>query len=210
MNMKKHLLVLPLLALTSCGQTEASSGSSALASQPEDSLLNSSSEVDIDTDHRVLIAYFSATGTTERIAGHIHDGVDSDLFVIVPVDPYTSEDLDYYTGGRCDQENADDAIRVEIANQVSGMADYDTVFLGYPIWFGKAPKIIWTFLEAYDFSYKTIIPFCTSGSTGISNSVANILSLAPSSTTVLEGRRFSGSSGADEVATWAKSQLATI
>ena len=206
--MKKHLLVLPVLALASCGQTEASSGPSALASQPEDSFLNSSSAVNIDTDHRVLVAYFSATGTTERIAGHIHDGVDSDLFEIVPVDHYTSDDPRFVD--RCDQENADDTIRVEIANQVSGMADYDTVFLGYPIWFGKAPKIIWTFLEAYDFSSKTIIPFCTSGSSGISNSVANILSLAPSSTTVLEGRRFSGSSGADEVATWAKSQLATI
>ena len=206
--MKKTLLLWPLLALTACGPSETNSSSVSPSLTPSAS--DPTSEVGGSTEHSVLVAYYSATGTTEKIAGYIHDGIDSDLFEIVPVDPYTSEDLDYYSGGRCDQENADDSIRPEIVGEIEGMDSYDVIFLGYPIWYGKAPKIIWTFLESYDFSSKVIIPFCTSGSSGISASVSNIQALVPDSTMVEEGRRFSGSSGAAEVVRWAEGQLAAI
>lgn len=206
--MKKTLLLWPLLALTACGPSETNSSSVSPSLTPSAS--DPTSEVGGSTEHSVLVAYFSATGTTEKIAGYIHDGIESDLFEIVPVDPYTSEDLDYYSGGRCDQENADDSIRPEIVGEIEGMDSYDVIFLGYPIWYGKAPKIIWTFLESYDFSSKVIIPFCTSGSSGISASVSNIQALVPDSTMVEEGRRFNGSSGAAEVVSWAEGQLAAI
>ena len=206
--MKKTLLLWPLLALTACGPSETNSSSVSPSLTP--SACDPTIEVGGSTEHSVLVAYFSATGTTEKIAGYIHDGIVSDLFEIVPVDPYTSEDLDYYSGGRCDQENADDSIRPEIVGEVEEMESYDVIFLGYPIWYGKAPKIIWTFLESYDFSSKVIIPFCTSGSSGISASVSNIQALVPDSTMVEEGRRFSGSSGAAEVVRWAEGQLAAI
>lgn len=120
---------------------------------------------------------------------------------IEPSIPYTEEDLQYYTGGRCDSEQADSSARPEIANVVENMETYDTIFLGYPIWHGQAPKIIYTFLESYSFTDKTIIPFCTSHSSGIGSSDDNLHSSASDATWV-EGRRFSSSTTEEEVSSW--------
>ncbi len=149
----------------------------------------------------VLVAYFSCTGTTEGIAEIIADETDGELHEIIPEDPYTEEDLDYYSGGRADQEQADPNARPEIANTVENMAAYDILFLGYPIWHGQAPKIIYTFLESYDFSGKTIIPFCTSGGSGIGGSEEDLHALAADAEW-LKGERFSGSESAQEIQEW--------
>ena len=149
-----------------------------------------------------LVAYFSATGNTESVAQHIQTILNADLYEILPEDPYTSEDLNY-SGDDCraNQEQNDPNARPAIDGSVEHMEDYDVVFLGYPIWWGQAPKIIYTFLESYDLDGVTIVPFCTSGSSGIGSSATNLQSLAPNANW-LSGQRFSGSASQDTVSSW--------
>ena len=150
----------------------------------------------------VLVAYFSATGNTENIAEHLVSILDANLYEIVPQVPYTSEDLDYRRDDcRANQEQNDPAARPSIYGSVENMEDYEVIFLGYPIWWGDAPKIISTFLETYDFNGKTIVPFCTSGSSSIGGSVSDLEALT-SGATWLDGQRFSGSASQETVSQW--------
>lgn len=150
---------------------------------------------------KVLITYFSATNNTEGIANHLDAILDADLYEIVPETPYTSADLNYNTDCRANREQNDASARPAISGSVSNMEQYDVIFLGYPIWWGQAPKIISTFLESYDLDGKTIVPFCTSGSSGISSSVSNLHNLA-SNATWLDGQRFSGGASRSTVESW--------
>ncbi len=150
---------------------------------------------------RVLIAYFSATNNTKGIANHLVAILDADLYEITPETPYTSADLDYNTDCRANREQNDSSARPAISGSIDAMEQYDVIFLGYPIWWGQAPKIISTFLESYDLGGKTIVPFCTSGSSGIGSSATNLHSLA-SGATWLDGQRFSGSASRSDVETW--------
>jgi diketogulonate reductase-like aldo/keto reductase/flavodoxin len=154
---------------------------------------------------KVLVAYFSCTETTETIAEYIAEETDGTLYKIVPKTPYTSADLNYNNNGsRANREQNDSSTRPAISGGTENMAQYDVVFLGYPIWWGKAPKIIFTFLESYDFSGKTIVPFCTSGSSGIGSSATDLHALSPSAKWK-SGRRFSGNAGKTEVSKWVDS-----
>lgn len=128
-------------------------------------------------DGKVLVAYFSCTNTTKGVAEKIATATDGTLYAITPAVPYTSADLNYNTDCRANAEQNDAAARPEISGSVENFAEYDIVFVGYPIWWGEAPKIIYTFLESYDFGGKTIIPFCTSGSSGMNNSANHLHSL---------------------------------
>lgn len=150
---------------------------------------------------KALVAYFSATGTTQSIAEKIAEETSGTMYEIVAEDPYTAEDLDYYSGGRADREQADPTVRPAISGSVKNIEKYDVVFLGYPIWHGQAPRIISTFLESYDFSGKTVVPFCTSHSSGIGSSDRNLHALA-SGATWLDGRRFSGSESESAISDW--------
>lgn len=151
---------------------------------------------------KVLIAYFSATNNTEGIANHLDAILDADLYEITPEQPYTSADLNYGDSStRATVEQNDPNARPAISGSVDHMEQYDVIFLGYPIWWGQAPKIISTFLESYDFAGKTIIPFCTSGSSGIGSSATNLHSLT-SDATWLDGQRFSGSASRSTVESW--------
>ena len=151
---------------------------------------------------RVLVAYFSATGNTRGIALHLQNILDADLYEIVPEEPYTDEDLNYSNDGcRANQEQNDPDARPAIAGAPEHPACYDVVFLGYPIWWGQAPKILYTFLESCDFGNATIVPFCTSGSSGIGSSAANLHALAPDAIW-LPGQRFSGNASEATVASW--------
>ena len=150
----------------------------------------------------VLVAYFSATGNTENIAEHLVSILDADLYEIVPQVPYTSEDLDYSNSDcRANREQNDPTARPAISGGVEDLEDYEVIFLGYPIWWGDAPKIISTFLETYDFDGKTIVPFCTSGSSSIGGSVSDLEALTDGATW-LEGQRFSGSASRETVSQW--------
>ncbi|MDE7263603.1 MAG: aldo/keto reductase [Anaeroplasmataceae bacterium] len=153
------------------------------------------------TTNNILIAYFSCTNTTEAIANHIQTETKGKLYEIVPEVPYTAEDLQYYTGGRADQEQADATARPAISSSIEDLDKYNVIFLGYPIWHGQAPRIIYTFLESYDFSGKTIVPFCTSHSSGIGSSDTNLHSLTPNAEWV-SGRRFSSGASQKTVADW--------
>lgn len=150
---------------------------------------------------KTLVAYFSATNTTRPLAEYAADILSADLYEIVPENPYTEADLAYYTNGRADREQNDSSARPAISGGVENMADYDVIFLGYPIWHGQAPRIISTFLESYDFTGKTIIPFCTSHSSGIGSSDTNLHTLA-SGASWLAGRRFAGGTSRSTVEDW--------
>ena len=158
-------------------------------------------ETPSEQNGKVLIAYFSATNNTEGIANHLDAILDADLYEITPETPYTSADLNYNTDCRANREQNDASARPAISGSVDNMEQYDVIFLGYPIWWGQAPKIIYTFVESYNLSGKTIVPFCTSGSSGIGSSAMNIHSLA-NGATWLDGRRFSGSASRSTVETW--------
>lgn len=153
----------------------------------------------------VLIAYFSCTGNTEAAAGHLEEILDADLYQIVPQQPYTSADLDYGdSGSRSQVEQRDPDARPAISGAVENMEEYEVIFLGYPIWNGDAPRIISTFLEQYDLTGKTIVPFCTSGSSGIGSSAADLHGLAPGALW-LDGQRFSGNASRSAVEDWVNS-----
>lgn len=165
---------------------------------------NSKENVSTELGGNVLVAYFSCTNTTEGIAEIIADETSGTLYEIVAADPYTEDDLKYYTNGRADKEQADPSCRPAISGSVSDMSAYDTVFIGYPIWHGQAPRIISTFLESNDFSGKTIVPFCTSHSSGIGSSDSDLHSLTSDSAVWMNGKRFSSSSDRSEITEWVK------
>lgn len=150
---------------------------------------------------RILVAYFSATGTTRALAEYAADILHADLYEIVPAVPYTDDDLAYYTDCRADREQNDSTVRPAISGRVDSMADYDVVFLGYPIWHGQAPRIISTFLESYAFAGKTIVPFCTSHSSGIGSSDTNLHALT-SEANWLSGRRFAAGTTRETIEDW--------
>lgn len=146
-----------------------------------------------------LVVYFSCTGTTKGLAEAVAEELNADLYEIVPEEPYTSEDLDYHDdNSRSTKEMDDPSCRPAISGGVENMEQYDRIILGYPIWWGEAPRIVSTFVESYDFSEKTIIPFCTSGGSGIGSSANNLEALAGSGTW-LEGTRFSGGESGEDV-----------
>ena len=151
---------------------------------------------------KVLVAYFSATNTTKGVAEHIADGLNADIYEIVPVEPYTDADLNYSdNNSRTTIEMNDPDVRPAISGSVDNMEQYKIVFIGFPIWWSEAPRIISTFMESYDFSGKTIVPFCTSGSSGIGSSATNLEQFT-SGATWLAGKRFSGSDSQDTIMEW--------
>ena len=163
---------------------------------------NSTAETPESTESNTLVVYFSRTGNTEKIAEYLIELTNADSYVIEAAVPYTDEDIEYNNAScRANQEQNDKSVRPEIVDPISSIDSYDTIFLGYPIWWGQEPRIIDTFLESYDFSDKTVIPFCTSGSSGISTSEKNISELVTIGTQ-LEGKRFPAGALKDEVKEW--------
>lgn len=154
---------------------------------------------------KVLVAYFSATNTTEGVAEQIANGLNADLYEIVPAEPYTDADLDYNdNNSRSTLEMNNPDARPAISGSVENMEQYDIVFIGYPIWWSEAPRIVSTFVESYDFSGKTIVPFCTSGGSGIGSSASNLEQLT-SGATWLDGQRLNGSDSQDTIMEWVSS-----
>lgn len=159
-------------------------------------------ENDSLTNTNSIVIYFSATGNTERIANMIGDVTKSSVTRIIPANPYTDEDLNYSNDDcRANKEQNDDDARPEIENTIDNIESYDIIYLGYPIWWGDVPKIILTFLDTYDLSGKTIIPFCTSGSSDISTSVSTLRNYN-SNINVLDGKRFSTFDDESDISSW--------
>lgn len=153
-----------------------------------------------------LTAYFSASGITANVAEMLADAADTDLFEIRPEIPYSAADLDWRNSkSRSSIEMKDKSSRPAIAEKCGNMDDYDTIFLGFPIWWYIAPTIINTFLESYDFSGKKIILFATSGGSGFGKTVENLKDSVSDSTVITEGRIFNGRITKDTLKAWAES-----
>ncbi|MGI6108708.1 MAG: flavodoxin [Eubacteriaceae bacterium] len=155
------------------------------------------------SNSKTLVAYFSCSGTTRKVAGKLAEAADADLFEIKPETAYTSADLNWQdNGSRSTQEKNDPASRPVIADKVKDMASYQTVFVGFPIWWYTFPRIIETFLESYDFSEKTVIPFATSGSSGMGGIDNEIKKLCSSQTSWKPGKRFASSVSEGTLKKW--------
>ena len=157
------------------------------------------------TGKDVLVVYFSATGTTKRVAEKIAEITDADLYEILPADDYSDADLNWNDrNSRTTLEQNDRNARPEIGSDPVNLEGYSTIYIGYPIWWGEAPRIMDTFVESYDFEKITLIPFCTSSSSGIGRS-GKILEENAESGEWLEGRRFGGNVSKDDLRSWIKS-----
>ena len=156
---------------------------------------------------KTLVAYFSASGTTAKVAKDLAATLEADLFEIKPQEPYTSADLNWQDKkSRSSVEMNDEACRPAIAEEVADMAAYDMVFVGFPVWWYVEPRIIDTFLEAYDFAGKTMVPFATSGGSGLGRAPQRMQALVPGAT-VLEGGLLNGRPSQAELKMWAEQAL---
>ncbi len=191
-----------IFTLAACGQSAASEKQAEIEMETEASESVSTEEQEADVSTKTLVVYFSCTGTTELVAEYITEILGADSYEIVPENPYTEADLAYYTNGRADQEQDDPDARPAISGGVANMDAYDTIILGFPIWHGQAPRIISTFLESYDFSGKTIVPFCTSHSSGVGSSADNLHSLCAESVEWRDGKRFESGVSKESVQKW--------
>ena len=152
---------------------------------------------------KILVAYFSASGVTKKVAENMANAAGADLFEIVPEQPYTRADLNWMNRkSRSTLEMKDRNCRPAMAAKPD-ISGYDVILVGFPVWWYREPSIIDTFMESADFTRKTVVPFCTSGGSGIGDSAANMQSLAPSAR-VLNGKRFSSCASADELKKWAE------
>ena len=172
-------------------------------SESETSAVTEITESTETTERRdTLVIYFSATGTTKGIAEKIADITDADLYEITAAIPYSDEDREWTNSdSRCTKEQNDTSVRPEISSEKISLDGYTTIYIGYPIWFGQEPRIMDTFVESYIFDGITLIPFCTSGSSGIGSSGKNLAANAGTGNW-LEGKRFSGSASDEEIQNW--------
>lgn len=151
----------------------------------------------------ILVVYFSPTGTTKKVAMELAELEQADLFEIIPQEPYTAADLDWRNEkSRSSVEMGDPNARPAIADTVASIDAYDTIFLGFPIWWGREPSIVDTFLDAHDLKGKTIIPFCTSGGSGMGNTATRIDNLTNRECKVLEGKRYGGTVSMEDLKIW--------
>jgi len=153
---------------------------------------------------KVLVAYFSASGVTAKVAQKLAKAAKGDLFEIKPEKPYTSADLNWNDkNSRSSVEMNDRSCRPAIASKLDNMADYDVVFVGFPVWWYREPSIIDTFIESYDFGGKTVVPFATSGGSGLGETAKNLQALAPAAK-VADGKKLSAMATEAEIENWVK------
>lgn len=184
--------------LTGCGETTG-------APHREDKAAGASSETPmVKKDGKAIVVYFSATGNTKRAAEIIARAKGLDVWEIKPKEPYTDSDLDYRNdNSRVSREHQDRSLMPEIDGDVPGWDSYETVFLGYPIWWGEAPNIVYHFVRSHDFSGKQVIPFCTSHSSDLGDSDV-LLEETAKSGEWFPGTRFSGGVSEGDLIDWTK------
>lgn len=202
-----------ILAGCQASGTKASNSTTVAAQTEQSSTAEASSEAEKTADNtentgngsgKTLVVYYSASGNTERVAKAAAEAAGADLFEIVPVEPYTSEDLNWTNdNSRVSREHKDESLRdVELTStEVAHWDSYDTVLIGYPIWWGIAAWPTDGFVKANDFTGKTVIPFCTAASSGIGQSGKLLADLAGTGDWQ-EGKRFASSASDEEVASW--------
>ena len=198
--------VIFVLGLTACGSKTPDVGTDNIVQTVEKAEENSESpaaeQEQTGSGKDTLVVFFSATGTTKGVAEKIAEITDADIYEIVPEEDYTSDDLNYNNSdSRASREQNDLSARPEISSRTIDLSGYERIYVGYPIWFGQEPRIMDTFVEAYDFGNITMIPFCTSGSSGIGQSGKHLEENAGSGNW-LEGQRFSGNVSEDDLHSW--------
>ena len=186
-----------LASLATCGiYAQEETKETETAAEPESETRASEAHSD------VLVAYFSATGTTKGVAEKIASITGGDLYEILAAEPYSEDDLNYNDSStRATTEQNDRNVRPEIGSEDISLEGYTTLYLGFPIWWGEEPRILDTFVEKYSFDGITVIPFCTSGGSGIGRSGSNMEALAGSGTW-LDGERFSGGVSEEDLQSW--------
>lgn len=192
------LIILTLGLMTACGNSEQNG-----REEQQTTAAAEENVVSDGTDVRdTMVIYFSATGHTKSVAEKIAQITDAELYEIVPEELYTEEDIDYNDeNSRATKEQNDKSVRPAFAGEVPSLEGVKTIFLGYPIWFGQEPRIMDTFVESVDFDSITVIPFCTSGSSGIGDSGKDLEQNA-SGGTWIDGERFGAGASEDEVRSW--------
>lgn len=202
-------------ALAGCASNADKSSSSSAETTPsstsEGTAEPKSSDItyEVGSDSKVLVVYYSATGNTEAVVNTISDTLGADIFELVPTSPYTSDDLNWSNkNSRVSKEHDNpDSRNVELtAATVTDWESYDTVFIGYPIWWGIAAWTVDGFIKANDFTGKTVIPFCTSTSSGLGES-GELLAIMAGTGNWLEGERFRSGASDEDVSAWAKSVM---
>ena len=200
------VLVLSLVACSNRSDSGSNNANSATSSLPDIQSGDESSDnnTDSSSNSKTLVVYYSATGSTKAVAETIADAIGADLFEITPVDPYTSDDLNLTNGNsRVSVEHDDESKRYVSLTKTTpnNWADYDTVFIGYPIWWGIAAWPVNNFITGNDFTGKTVIPFCTSASSGLGQS-GELLAEMAGTGNWLDGERFSSSASSGNVESW--------
>lgn len=207
--MKKWIALLTVIALTltfaacSSGSSDSTTAQNkeATSAPTEDTKENTPTNGDSENG-KSLVIYFSATGTTKSVAQHIAAVTKADTYEILAAQPYSDDDLNWKDdNSRATKEQNDKTIRPEIGSEKLDLSPYHTIYLGYPIWFGQAPRIMDTFVESNDFTDKTVIPFCTSGSSDI-GSTGDDLKANAGSGNWLNGKRFAGGTSQADVEEW--------
>ena len=187
-------------------ETTASPDNETTAGTASDETTDNSNDETPADGGKVLVVYYSASGNTDRVAKAIADAANADLFELIPIEPYTSEDLSWTTNGsRVNREHDDESLRdIELeSTTVDNWDDYETVFIGYPIWWAIAAWPVDNFVKNNDFTGKTVIPFCTSASSGIGQS-GKLLAEMAGTGDWQEGQRFSSGASEETVAEWVK------
>ena len=202
MRIKRLLVVflasVMMLSLVACG-ANSTENEEAL---PEEIVVDEKADSASNQNADVLVVYFSATGTTKGIAEKIAAIEEADLYEIVPAQEYTDEDRNWHDeNSRTTIEQNDPSVRPEIADNSLDLTGYSKIYIGYPIWWGQETRIMDTFVESHDFDSITVIPFCTSGSSGIGKSGNNLRNNAGSGNW-LEGERFAGDTTEDALKEW--------
>lgn len=203
-NIYKHVLIILTVflavILTACGAT--GSGQQKSKGTPSSKSSGTVSESRAKENGKTLVVYFSATGTTEKVAKRIAKIEGAKLYEIVPEDPYTDADLDYNnSNSRTSKEQNNSSLRPKIRNSLPDLSQYTRVYVGYPIWWGEEPRIMDTFVEHSNFHHIDVIPFCTSLGSGIGTSERNLAELAGSGHWI-SGKRFSGNESEHELRSW--------
>ena len=200
--MKKIIAIIAcILMMASLAACKSSAPAETTAAETE-AQTEAGSETEVEAASDVLVAYFSATGTTKGVAEKIASVTGGDLYEILAAEPYSSDDLNYNdSSSRTTKEQNDKNVRPEIGSETISLEGYSTIYLGFPIWWGEEPRILDTFAESYSFEGITVIPFCTSGGSGIGRSGSNMEALAGSGSW-LEGKRFDGGVSEEDLKTW--------
>lgn len=192
------LLLALSMMLTACAHSTTPTDQTTDSSVKESTVKDNPSENHKD----VLVVYFSATGTTKRVAEKIAKITDADIYEIVPAEPYTDADLNWNDrSSRSTKEQNDKSARPVIGSETIDLSGYTTIYIGFPIWWGEEPRIMDTFVESYDLTGKTMIPFCTSGGSGIGKSGSNMEALAGTGTW-LDGARHNGNISEEDLQSW--------